>query len=160
MSERVTARKCRVCGNLFRLWPGYKLLGACSIKCNLEKPIVTTNTHNVTPDTKAADKPKKPSLTPDKRPRKRGKRQGHTRDDFYHSQEWLEIRYFVLSKYGPVCMLCNSTKGSMHVDHIIPRSKARELEYEVSNLQVLCKACNLGKSSKDDKDFRPKSQTS
>jgi len=43
----------------------------------------------------------------------------------------------------------------MHVDHIRPRSKSPSLELDPDNLQVLCKACNLGKSNLDDTDFRP-----
>ena len=51
-------------------------------------------------------------------------------------------------------MLCAKTKGVMHVDHIKPRSKFPDLELEFDNLQILCKACNLGKSNKDQTDFR------
>ncbi len=74
---------------------------------------------------------------------------------FYDSREWLTLRYRVLLKYGRKCMLCFTVDGEMHVDHVVPRSKAPELELEESNLQVLCKACNLGKSNLDQTDFRP-----
>lgn len=74
---------------------------------------------------------------------------------FYQSREWLELRYRVLAKYGRTCMCCGRTDGEMHVDHIKPRSKYPELELIFSNLQILCRHCNVGKSNKDDKDFRP-----
>ena len=72
---------------------------------------------------------------------------------FYDSNEWLDARYFTLKKYGRNCACCGETEGQMHVDHIIPRSIKRELELEASNLQVLCRACNLGKSNKDSTNF-------
>ncbi|RYZ77144.1 MAG: HNH endonuclease [Proteobacteria bacterium] len=51
-------------------------------------------------------------------------------------------------------MLCRSAQGSMHVDHIKPRSKYPHLELEFSNIQVLCPPCNFGKSNKYEDDFR------
>jgi 5-methylcytosine-specific restriction endonuclease McrA len=42
----------------------------------------------------------------------------------------------------------------LHVDHIKPRSKYPELEYEISNLQILCDDCNLGKGNRDEIDWR------
>lgn len=76
------------------------------------------------------------------------------RKGFYESREWLTLRYFALKRHGRVCALCRTTTGEMHVDHIKPRSLYRELELDPNNLQVLCKACNLGKSNLDDTDFR------
>lgn len=73
---------------------------------------------------------------------------------FYDSREWQEVRYFVLKRDGRVCALCKETKGQIHVDHIIPRATRPDLSLEPDNLQVLCKACNLGKSNKDQTDFR------
>lgn len=43
----------------------------------------------------------------------------------------------------------------MHVDHIKPRSKYPALELVLSNLQVLCEDCNLGKLAHDETDWRP-----
>jgi len=74
---------------------------------------------------------------------------------FYDTPEWQRVRYVILTKYGRTCMLCRTTEGEMHVDHIRPRSKFPDLELDPDNLQVLCKACNLGKSNLDDTDFRP-----
>ena len=94
---------------------------------------------------------------------KRGKklRKANASPDFYSSQEWLEVRYKVLSQYGASCMLCNATRFDgvkLHVDHILPRSKHPDLALDFYNLQVLCEHCNVGKSNKDDQDFRPKDE--
>jgi len=73
---------------------------------------------------------------------------------FYNSPEWLKLRHKVLITYGPKCMLCGSVDGSMHVDHIKPRSKFPRLQLEFSNLQVLCRECNIGKGASDATDWR------
>lgn len=75
---------------------------------------------------------------------------------FYDSRDWLELRYKALKLYGRSCMQCKATNCEIHVDHIKPRSKYPELELELSNLQILCRSCNIGKSNKDETDFRPK----
>lgn len=78
-------------------------------------------------------------------------------DGFYESRDWLELRYRVLQRSGGCCKLCGcrGTESSpIHVDHIKPRSLHPELALVESNLQVLCKACNLGKSNKDSTDWR------
>lgn len=73
---------------------------------------------------------------------------------FYQTREWKELRYKVLLHYGRKCLCCNSTDKPLHVDHIKPISKYPELKLEITNLQVLCEDCNLGKSNKDETDFR------
>lgn len=75
-------------------------------------------------------------------------------DEFYKTKEWRILRYATLKKYGKRCSLCECTDGPFHVDHIKPRSKFPELELDKSNLQVLCEACNVGKSNLDDTDWR------
>lgn len=74
---------------------------------------------------------------------------------FYASWEWKKVRFEVLKKYGPKCMLCGSEERIV-VDHIKPRSRYPALELDVDNLQVLCNDCNMGKSNDDETDFRPK----
>lgn len=78
---------------------------------------------------------------------------------FYSSKEWLELRYRVLRNYEGCCMCCGRSrkrdKVVIHVDHIKPRSKFPELELQYDNLQLLCAACNKGKSNKDTTDWRP-----
>jgi hypothetical protein len=73
---------------------------------------------------------------------------------FYKTREWRELRYKVLVRLGKKCQCCGEEGGYIHVDHIKPRSLFPELELEESNLQVLCEACNMGKSNKDSTDWR------
>jgi hypothetical protein len=73
---------------------------------------------------------------------------------FYQTREWRELRYKVLTKYGKTCQCCGETSGYIHVDHIKPRSLFPDLELDISNLQVLCEACNIGKSNQDTTDWR------
>lgn len=77
---------------------------------------------------------------------------------FYESKEWRAVRYQALKLHGGKCQYCGNRplkRSGLHVDHIKPRSKYPELELELSNLQVLCKDCNLGKSNIDQTDWRP-----
>ncbi len=72
----------------------------------------------------------------------------------------LSTRYEVLKRANKRCELCGVQDGDqgyadrlpLHVDHIVPRSEGGSNRIE--NLQVLCMACNLGKSNRDDTDFR------
>ena len=79
---------------------------------------------------------------------------------FYTTEAWREIRYKVLDIYPAKCMCCGagSSKSPLHVDHIKPRSKYPELSLEFNNLQILCEACNIGKSNKSETDFRSKEE--
>ena len=70
------------------------------------------------------------------------------------------VRYEVLKRANKRCELCRVQEGDegyedrlpLHIDHIEPRSKGGS--NEIDNLQVLCRACNIGKSNRDDTDFR------
>ena len=75
---------------------------------------------------------------------------------FFDSWEWKEVRYEVLVKFGARCMLCGATAKDtkIHVDHIKPISKFWELRLQMSNLQVLCQSCNMGKGNHSADDFR------
>ena len=80
-----------------------------------------------------------------------------TGDGFYMTREWRELRYKALVINGAKCQCCGATRNDgvrLHVDHIKPRSKFQKLQLELSNLQVLCEDCNLGKSNKDSTDWR------
>ena len=79
------------------------------------------------------------------------------RDPFYDSQAWHELRYKALKKSDGRCQLCGArltAENPLQVDHIKPRSKHPEMALTLSNLQVLCRACNLGKSNTDQTDWR------
>lgn len=76
---------------------------------------------------------------------------------FYQSREWLSLRYDAIRMHGGRCMACGASAADgveIHVDHIKPRSTHPELQLELTNLQVLCKPCNLGKSNRDATDWR------
>ena len=75
-------------------------------------------------------------------------------EDFYASRPWQELRYQALLKHGRKCQCCFATNIELHVDHVRPISKYPNLALDFNNLQVLCRACNLGKSNKDETDFR------
>lgn len=86
-----------------------------------------------------------------------GKVQREAGEDFYRSQAWRALRYRVLAKSTRRCECCGAspeTGAVLHVDHIKPRSTHPHLELDPSNMQILCEACNLGKSNADDTDFR------
>jgi NMD protein affecting ribosome stability and mRNA decay len=52
------------------------------------------------------------------------------------------VRHRILAKYNHTCCYCGSMEN-LEIDHIIPISKGgREDE---SNMQVLCKKCNMSK---------------
>lgn len=79
------------------------------------------------------------------------------RRGFYRSREWKAIRYQALAAAVGRCACCGATASAgavLHVDHIKPRSKFPELALDLSNLQVLCAACNQGKSNIDETDWR------
>lgn len=76
------------------------------------------------------------------------------RDGFYSNDLWKIARYQTFKRAGHKCECCGETNGQMHVDHIKPRSKYPELALVLSNLQVLCQACNIGKGAWDETDWR------
>lgn len=78
-------------------------------------------------------------------------------DAFYSSQAWRELRYQALVQHGAKCQCCGRGRKDgvvIHVDHIKPRSKHPSLALVLSNLQVLCDDCNIGKLNKDETDWR------
>lgn len=79
------------------------------------------------------------------------------RTAFYDSDEWRRLRYRVLKANNGCCQCCGVSAANgaqLHVDHVKPRSKFPELELEFTNLQVLCRDCNLGKGAWDQTDWR------
>lgn len=80
---------------------------------------------------------------------------------FYSSREWREMRYDVLRNTGAACNCCGARASDgvrIHVDHIKPRSKYPELQLDITNLQVLCEDCNIGKSNYYDDSWKVKMQ--
>ena len=85
----------------------------------------------------------------------RAQKEKKFKEGFYTSRPWRALRYEALRVLGRKCQCCGATGKEMHVDHIKPRSLFPALELELSNLQILCADCNLGKSNKDQTDWRP-----
>ena len=82
-------------------------------------------------------------------------KEGHT-----DSNRWRQLRETVLTIYGRKCMCCENTPTlarRTHVDHIKPKSKYPELQYDFYNHQVLCQSCNSRKLNRNETDYRPKS---
>lgn len=77
-----------------------------------------------------------------------------TREDskkFYKSEAWAKLKAAFkasLPRGGKKCSCCSSTK-SLQIDHIVPISKDPTRRLDITNLQVLCRACNVGKSNRD-----------
>lgn len=89
------------------------------------------------------------------------------RDDFYLSWEWRRLRMKVIKQYDRRCMCCGATpdditvggtKVRLVVDHIKPISKHWGLRLDVTNLQILCDECNMGKGAWDETDHRSESE--
>lgn len=75
---------------------------------------------------------------------------------FYSSTAWRQLRYLALKNTGG-CQCCGAKASDgvqIHVDHIKPRSRYPELELSLSNIQVLCMDCNIGKGDWDNTDWR------
>lgn len=64
-----------------------------------------------------------------------------------------ELKYDLCYLFNGVCLSCGSDKD-LQLDHIKPVSKYPELTFEYSNLQILCKECNIKKSNTSIIDFR------
>lgn len=80
-------------------------------------------------------------------------------DGFYATWEWKQLRYEALKMHGHRCQCCGWTPGDtksgrLVVDHIKPRKEFPELALTLSNLQVLCNDCNMGKSNVYSDDYR------
>ncbi len=92
------------------------------------------------------------------RKKQRGRRfKQRKRDSFYSSAQWKTLRMKALVLYGAKCACCGVTPSDgakMNVDHIKPRRDFPHLELQLSNLQVLCGACNQGKGNWDQTDWR------
>ena len=75
--------------------------------------------------------------------------------DFYRQSAWIKLRN-AFREQNPLCVECLKENNVVSiignngvVDHIKPRSKYPELEYEWSNLQSLCHVHHNKKSAKE-----------
>lgn len=74
---------------------------------------------------------------------------------FYGSGEWKLLKRWVYGTYERECFRCRAKDTELHVDHIVPISVNPEKSTNFSNLQILCKECNLLKSNKNLEKYRP-----
>lgn len=89
--------------------------------------------------------------------RKKAAKAKRGKQPFYASEEWRLLRYQALKRDGGKCACCGRSRKDgvvMHVDHIKPKSRYPQLAFDLSNLQVLCDDCNLGKGAHDETDWR------
>ena len=71
--------------------------------------------------------------------------------DKLNSRKYRAHKQRVFDRDGRTCRYCGSDEEPLHIDHIIPRKRGGT--HDLDNLQVLCKACNLRKSSKEEGVF-------
>jgi 5-methylcytosine-specific restriction endonuclease McrA len=71
-------------------------------------------------------------------------------DAFLSSFQWRTLRMAAFKKYGNRCQCCGASPADgivLNVDHVKPRKHHPELALDINNLQILCAACNHGKSN-------------
>jgi len=152
-------RKCRVCGNIINPHLRMRWPGCCSREC---KQVRTRTMENRFRNKKKWSNYRAPVTLFDSSRLKGECKQHKLRkkaiqsDEFYESIEWINLRFKALTMHGRKCLCCGARPPDvvLHVDHIKPRSIYPELALEISNLQVLCAKCNLGKGFKYQNDFR------
>jgi 5-methylcytosine-specific restriction endonuclease McrA len=71
--------------------------------------------------------------------------------DKLNSRKYRTHKERVFNRDGRTCRYCGSDEEPLHIDHIIPRKRGGT--HDLDNLQVLCKSCNLRKSSKEEGVF-------
>jgi 5-methylcytosine-specific restriction endonuclease McrA len=76
--------------------------------------------------------------------------------DKLNSRKYRAHKERVFARDGRICRYCGSDE-QVQVDHIISRKHGGT--HDMDNLQVLCRSCNLRKSSKDEGSFLAQSAT-
>ncbi len=70
--------------------------------------------------------------------------------EFYQTREWQKLRFNFARSLDGKCQMCGRSMVHgiiIHVDHIVPRSKCPDRELDITNLQLLCEDCNMGKGA-------------
>jgi len=76
--------------------------------------------------------------------------------DKLNSRKYRAHKERVFARDGRICRYCGSD-DNLQVDHIISRKNGGT--HDLENLQVLCRNCNLRKSSKDEGSFLAQAAT-
>lgn len=77
--------------------------------------------------------------------------------EFYRSPAWTRLAYERKIHFGWHCQCCGASADDgvrIVSDHIRPVRFYWHLRLEISNVQILCEDCNLGKASWDETDYR------
>lgn len=72
--------------------------------------------------------------------------------DLYNSRRWADLRGSVLREQ-PLCIRCRQKgirRAATVVDHIVSHRNDKELFFQRTNLQSLCKSCHDNKTLKED----------
>lgn len=74
-----------------------------------------------------------------------------TRQTTHQDHMWREaVKAAHIAAHGELsCVMCGTTDGPFHADHVKPVAKHPELRHEVSNGVVLCATHNLQKGAKE-----------
>ncbi|MFE2287531.1 RNA-guided endonuclease IscB [Streptomyces sp. NPDC059443] len=65
----------------------------------------------------------------------------------------MEVREYLLAKFGRACIYCGITGVPLNIDHVHPRSRGGS--DRVSNLVLACVPCNEAKSNRPVEEFAP-----
>ena len=76
--------------------------------------------------------------------------------DKLNSRRYRAHKERVFMRDGRQCRYCGSDEN-LHIDHIISRKRGGT--HDLENLQVLCRSCNLSKSSKEEGVFLAQTAT-
>jgi 5-methylcytosine-specific restriction endonuclease McrA len=77
--------------------------------------------------------------------------------DKLNSRKYRVHKQRVFARDGRICRYCGTDEEPLHIDHIISRKRGGT--HDLENLQVLCKSCNLRKSSKEEGVFLAQTAT-
>ena len=67
-------------------------------------------------------------------------------NNFYNTEEWKKLRFRALVHYPRKCMICFTNNRELVVSHKRSISEFPELKLEISNIEILCDDCKIGKS--------------
>lgn len=66
-------------------------------------------------------------------------------DEFYHSNEWKEVRQAVLERDHYLCQICKRhgvVRQATTVHHLIPLRTDYSKRLEMDNLETICQSCH------------------
>lgn len=77
---------------------------------------------------------------------------------FFSTPQWRELRLVAIQLLGTACLCCkkqNLSGSDLHVDHVIPRIVDLSRQLDLTNVQILCAACNgYGGKGRQTIDYR------